>query len=83
MTNTVEESAGSEREAAEEEEDQRKAKVILTCTFRLILQLILPLTYKWIQVLRCSKLWLVYQQWYVPVCLGSDLLIRIGSFSLP
>lgn len=43
----------------------------------------LPLTYRWIQVLRCSKLWLAYPHRYVPVCLGSDLLITRGSSSLP
>lgn len=37
------------------------------------LQLILPLTYRWIHVYRCSRLWLLYPQRYVPVCLGFDL----------
>ena len=36
-------------------------------------QLVLPLTYRWIHVYRCSRLWLVYPQRYVPVCLGFDL----------
>lgn len=31
---------------------------------------------------RCSRLWLVYPQRYVPVCLGSDLLTTTGSRSL-
>lgn len=42
----------------------------------------LPLTYRWIQVSRCCRLWLVYPQRYVPVCLGSDLLTSTESTSL-
>lgn len=53
VTNTEEESVGSVRHSAKEEELSGFGQVILTCKVRLWLHLILPLTYRWIQVLRC------------------------------